>query len=288
MAAKDNEPPPECKELCETAYIDAQRVGKTSSLCEAGSSFREHYNECDVCLRHSTQIEYGAVVKEYLEPRFAQFIGYCDEQNVPAGVDPSWYASTTTLAVATLTISNIRTTVTVVKDTSVLRSDWTGFPANAPSSTSTAATTTTGSSPTSQQTTAAPPGTATNGPSSWVWAIVGVVIALVLIGLGIVAFLYKRGKFRFIKKKLGLESAQELDGDTAWRTGDKPELHGESRAVAASTGPPKELDSSEKPIEMSAKGLSTRLVELPTEFNESRAPPDPRENKDGREGSEHC
>ncbi|KAK1775467.1 hypothetical protein QBC45DRAFT_242881 [Copromyces sp. CBS 386.78] len=234
MAAKDNEPPPECYEICQTAYIAAQRVGKTSSLCEAGSSFREYYNECDVCLRHSTKIDYDAVVKEYLEPRFAQFIDYCDEQDVPA------------------------------------------------------ATTTTGSSPTSQQTTAAPPGTATNGPSPWVWAIVGAVIALVLIGLGIVAFLYKRDKFRFIKKKLGLESAQELDGDTAWRTGDKPELHGESRAVAASTGPPKELDSSEKPIEMSAKGLSTRLVELPTEFNESGAPPDPLENKDGRDGSEHC
>lgn len=97
---------------------------------------------------------------------------------------------------------------------------------------------------------------------------------MVFIGLGIVAFLYKKGKLPFIKKKLGLASAQELDGDTAWRTGDKPELHGESSGVAPSTvGPPKELDANEKAIEMAAGDPRMRPVELPTEFNQGRAPP---------------
>ncbi|KAL0471065.1 hypothetical protein QR685DRAFT_597581 [Neurospora intermedia] len=63
--------------------------------------------------------------------------------------------------------------------------------------------------------------------------------------------------------------SHELDGDSTWRTGDKPELHGESLLTAAATTPvkelsaqysePKELDSSVKPVELP--------VELPAEAN---------------------
>ena len=62
--------------------------------------------------------------------------------------------------------------------------------------------------------------------------------------------------------------SHELDGDSTWRTGDKPELHGESLLTAAATTPvkelsaqysePKELDSSVKPVELP--------VELPAEL----------------------
>ncbi|EAA34076.2 hypothetical protein GE21DRAFT_3557 [Neurospora crassa] len=66
--------------------------------------------------------------------------------------------------------------------------------------------------------------------------------------------------------------SHELDGDSTWRTGDKPELRGESLPTAAATTPvkelpaqysePKELDSSVKPVELP--------VELPAEVHDDK------------------
>lgn len=79
--------------------------------------------------------------------------------------------------------------------------------------------------------------------------------------------MYRKGKLRFINKmKLGMASAahsrsHELDGDFAWRTRDKPELHGENiledaaatipaKELPAQYSEPKELDSNVEPVEL--------------------------------------
>lgn len=158
------------------------------------------------------------------------------------------------------------------------------------------ATTTNSTLPASETPTAVSPGPGTkNGPSPWIWAIIGTVIVVVLIGLGIALFLYKKGQLRSIKIRLRIKSAQELDGDSSWRTGDKPELHGESSTLAITSGPPKELeapttiepkelDSREKPAEMpTTKDPNLRPVELPTEFNGAREPPGLSDVEDSRD-----
>ena len=131
--------------------------------------------------------------------------------------------------------------------------------------------------------------------SPWVWAIIGAVIALVLFGLGIVGFLYKRGKVESIKKRLNLRPARELVyGDLNWGTGDIADLQGESSTLTISTGlpkemdatataEPKELDSNVIPVEMpTTNDPFTRSVELPTGFNDVRPTPHMLDIEEGR------
>ncbi|KAK3396973.1 hypothetical protein B0T20DRAFT_246415 [Sordaria brevicollis] len=331
VAARDSSLlPARCYDDCTNAESEARMVGKVPSVCNDDRFFYEEYQRCTACIKYASD-DPEAVENSYLISTFGELIAYCSAVAIKS-FDPSWYSLTTSWGVVTSMENNTPVTATVMVTTSVLRAEWTGGlrqPASLSVSgitTASSATTATGTEnsplqtdsttataitvsfpftttditrPTSGQLTAVRPEPGTNGPAPWVWAIIGAVIALVLIGLGIVAFLYRRGKIPFFRKtKPGLASAQEPDGEANWRTGDKPELHGESSALAITSGPPKELDpsttvqpkeldSSEKPAEMpTTDDPSVRPVELPTEFNETREPPkqpNPLDAEDGQE-----
>lgn len=292
-----SEPPAECYESCsmfqilflftpdifavgladlklDYAYLEAQTVGQSVGLCAENSDFNLYYSRCYSCILAVAENS-RETISNYFDPMFYQYIAYCQKQK-GGSVDPSWYTSTTTWAVATYTMQSGPTvTVTVLVDTTVIRPDWTGFQTTTP----VLPTTATPDKPNTDG--------SRNGPSPWVWAIVGAVIALALIGLGILLLLYRKGKLRSLKQKwkLGRVSAHthELDGDSTWRTGDKPELHGESRLMAAVSSPvkeiytksvePKELDSSVRPVELAVDDIGTmgrtEVAELPAEVTSS-------------------
>ncbi|KAL0471067.1 hypothetical protein QR685DRAFT_525364 [Neurospora intermedia] len=194
-------------------YLEAQEVGKSPKLCSNDSSFMRYYNNCYSCTLALTEDPRDAV-HDWLDYVFFPNISYCHESE---SIDPTWYTSTTTWATATYVIDHgPTTTVTVLVDTMVLRPDWTGFQTTTSLSPSTTTTTRASSSfQANTITSASQPSTTTNlapdesntrearthGPSSWVWAIVGAVIALAIIGLGILLCSYRKGKLRFINKK---------------------------------------------------------------------------------------
>lgn len=252
--------------------------GELPEFCPNDSAFMRYYRDCYACLLAKAD-DPRAVVKGYLEAYFSPYVEYCQEQN-NSRIDPTWYTSTTAWTTVTFTNKNGPTdTATVLVDMTVLRAEWTGF------QTATSNTITSSQPSTTASSNSGKPindnKNSSHGPSPWVWAIVGAVVALAIIGLGILLFLFKRGKLRFGKRKTKLDKgsttttttttqshthANELDGDSAWRTGDKPELHGESRSMAppAATAPkelytqdngPKELDSGVGPVELPADDI---------------------------------
>jgi hypothetical protein len=68
-----------CYDICNDCYLEAQRVGKTSALCAAGSAFETSYTDCNGCI-----VDNGGGTKDtsktYLDPKFAQFVNYCNAQ----------------------------------------------------------------------------------------------------------------------------------------------------------------------------------------------------------------
>ncbi|KAK3396979.1 hypothetical protein B0T20DRAFT_246481 [Sordaria brevicollis] len=274
VTAREDVPlPVECYLSCNIAYRTAEDVGETDASCPEDSEFMTNYNICYSCLMAKSR-DFKLSVKEYLEPTFSRYISYCQAKTASA-IDPTWYTTTEILVRATYTNKDGPTEPAVaLAYTTVLRSDWTGFMTSTSSSASPAATSITDSSSGNGS---------SNSLAPWVWAIIGAVVALGIIGLGILLFLYKRGKLSFLKRKGKsgkTTSGHELDGDSAWRSGDKPELHGET-AVAAPTEKqinelytesgtePRELDSSVRPVELAVGdgGMRPEVFELPAEYN---------------------
>ncbi|KAK1775466.1 hypothetical protein QBC45DRAFT_242967 [Copromyces sp. CBS 386.78] len=277
LSERESDPTPsQCYDICSDALLKAQQVGKTPGLCPDDSPFMHSYNECYSCLLANAEEDARELIKAELDPTFSPYISYCQEQK---NIDPSWYTSTTTWAIATYTNQNrAPVTVTVLVDTTVLRPDWTGFQTTTSMSPATTSQTVTTASLTPDQHKTKD---SASGPRPWVWAIIGAVIALAVIGLGVLQFLYRKGKLRFIERKLRMTLAHphELDGDLTWRTGDKPELHGQSSSMAAAVVPskelytpnnePKELDSSVEPVELpvDGTGMRARVGGLPVEVH---------------------
>ncbi|KAK3345507.1 hypothetical protein B0H65DRAFT_208142 [Neurospora tetraspora] len=156
-ARMDLSPPALCYSSCNDAYLEARDVGKSPSLCSDNSHFMRSYKECYSCVVATAAEDPREAVNAYLDPTFSQYISYCREQK---NIDPSWYKSTTTWAIATYTNQNGPiVTVTVLVDTTVLRPDWTGFHTTTSMS---HATTTANSSPQASNITSSQPLTTTN------------------------------------------------------------------------------------------------------------------------------
>ena len=58
------------------AYLEAQKTGKTPSLCDAESVFKKLYDACSICIEAKSE-DPKAVAKSYLQPKFGEFISYC-------------------------------------------------------------------------------------------------------------------------------------------------------------------------------------------------------------------
>ncbi|KAM7215904.1 hypothetical protein V8F06_008662 [Rhypophila decipiens] len=66
-----------CYDDCNNAYLEAQKTGKTSALCEPDSSFNNLYHTCMSCLDSEGDPKAQAKGKAYLGPKFQDFIDYC-------------------------------------------------------------------------------------------------------------------------------------------------------------------------------------------------------------------
>jgi hypothetical protein len=68
-----------CYAICNTALLEASRVGLTQALCAPGSTFRQDLDSCQVCIdAHKDDAKQSWRV--YLQPEFAQFLEFCDLQ----------------------------------------------------------------------------------------------------------------------------------------------------------------------------------------------------------------
>ncbi|GAB1316688.1 Glycoprotein X [Madurella fahalii] len=71
--------PAVCYSQCNTAYLECQRVGQSPALCREGAVFRVAYDRCNDCIElHTANVQLTRRV--YLEPKFAQFVDFCDIQ----------------------------------------------------------------------------------------------------------------------------------------------------------------------------------------------------------------
>ncbi|KAJ4388129.1 hypothetical protein N0V93_008734 [Gnomoniopsis smithogilvyi] len=96
-----------CYSTCDSAFIDAQTLGKSPELCESTSNFTQLLDSCDTCIDG-----YGGSDKttdrSYLDSQFASFISFCEATNA---TNPS---SIETLGIPTSYLSAYGTLVKTV------------------------------------------------------------------------------------------------------------------------------------------------------------------------------
>ncbi|KAM0271434.1 hypothetical protein ACHAQH_009071 [Verticillium albo-atrum] len=76
--------PAVCFDDCNNCYKEALAVGKSPTLCMAGSQFRQDYRQCITCI--DTNVENGPAIRGlYIDQKFDQFLRYCNGQEpIPA------------------------------------------------------------------------------------------------------------------------------------------------------------------------------------------------------------
>jgi hypothetical protein len=71
--------PAVCYDICNTAFLEGQRVGPKPELCEDSSPFLEYSNSCQECIA-ANKADLKLTLREYVGPAFEVFWGYCDIQ----------------------------------------------------------------------------------------------------------------------------------------------------------------------------------------------------------------
>ncbi|EKD15359.1 glycoprotein X [Drepanopeziza brunnea f. sp. 'multigermtubi' MB_m1] len=102
--------PAVCFAQCNNCYIEAQSVGKSPALCAADSAFRSYYEGCQSCVASNSATPEESLAV-YVEPKFAEFTGYCDAQAPPIPVLDGSFTSTVPV---TRTETPLPVTVSVV------------------------------------------------------------------------------------------------------------------------------------------------------------------------------
>lgn len=94
----------------ELAFDEAQKVGKTSALCESGSAFQHYYNGCVTCVEANTNITELPSTQAYLTDEFGQYINYC---NVASTVNATTVILTSSVGVqiVTMTVTSFELTI---------------------------------------------------------------------------------------------------------------------------------------------------------------------------------
>ncbi|KAM9873767.1 Agglutinin-like protein [Verticillium dahliae] len=94
--------PAVCFDDCNNCYKEALAVGKSPSLCRAGSQFRQDYQQCIACI--DANVENGPFIRVlYIDQKFDQFLRYCEGQE-PVPVNSSSSADAPTSAIPTSTL----------------------------------------------------------------------------------------------------------------------------------------------------------------------------------------
>ncbi|KAI0395503.1 hypothetical protein F5Y17DRAFT_192637 [Xylariaceae sp. FL0594] len=113
--------PAACFDICNDALIEAQRVGKTPSLCERGSAFSNYLSACRDCLNTPSGNETGSHLDQWLD--------YCDSINISelpseATSAPSITVATTWIPPITQTGVNIIVTMPYTATVDGLQTVW--------------------------------------------------------------------------------------------------------------------------------------------------------------------
>lgn len=130
--------PAVCFATCNNCYTEAQSVGKSSALCASDSSFRSYYDACQSCADSNSATPRRSL-SVYVEPKFAEFLNFCDSQvALPVLADPSTESVpiTSTVVPPPVTESVVVATETVQTPTVSV-----GFTSQVPLGTDTATTT---------------------------------------------------------------------------------------------------------------------------------------------------
>ncbi|VBB74006.1 Putative protein of unknown function [Podospora comata] len=144
--------PATCFNLCDSAYLEAQRVGRDPDLCAPGSVFLDILDECKVCIADNTDdTKYEEIERVYLEPNFRPWLDYCDSlPGVPITTTTSGEPQVTDTATVSTDTGLPPNTSTgfddITTSTTTTSSEETSTPTSTPTSTDETTSTTTDSS----------------------------------------------------------------------------------------------------------------------------------------------
>lgn len=97
------------------AYKVALSTGKTPKLCAKGSSFMLAYNSCVKCISENSE---DGEIQSYVEPKFGQFINYCEGEDTSNPQSPQSSATTDCDACITTALEDYRgSTIMIVLGT---------------------------------------------------------------------------------------------------------------------------------------------------------------------------
>ncbi|KAK6602834.1 hypothetical protein QC760_008065 [Botrytis cinerea] len=100
--------PAVCYSVCDNAYIEAIKTGRTPELCLSTSPFVSDYDSCTACVK-ANSADSAATIKNSLEPKFGQFLQYCALLNASSIASSTAESTTvaTTLSVASSLLSSL-------------------------------------------------------------------------------------------------------------------------------------------------------------------------------------
>ncbi len=104
LAKRGNTVPSVCYADCNNCFIEAQKVGKSSSLCASNSPFESDLGACQACVANNGDAE-KVTLQNYVDPEFAQFLDFCSAQAPESELAPL-STSTSTETVSPLPVSS--------------------------------------------------------------------------------------------------------------------------------------------------------------------------------------
>ncbi|CAP70650.1 uncharacterized protein PODANS_3_7150 [Podospora anserina S mat+] len=247
--------PAMCFSLCDSAYMEAQRLVKTAELCSKDAAFLSIFGNCTACIKdNSNDTKYSEIEKGYIKPNFQPWLDYCEAlPAIPISATsgptkmiefPADYFDTVTKTYWKQTLLGPNSITSFLETVTQILPNLKSFnltdPQETTSTTFSNATTTSLSSSTSTSATATQSvseleldqsGTPTTlNRSSLIGVIVGSVIGGLLL-LGAIAFMIRRRR----KKEPIPRTEDANDGkDEVWG---KAQLHGDSIPVKPKTSP---------------------------------------------------
>ncbi|KAK3315559.1 hypothetical protein B0H66DRAFT_594103 [Apodospora peruviana] len=229
--------PAVCYDVCNDAYIEAQRENSTT-LCASGSPFQSLYQNCDQCVASNGQ-------KVYEDPRFAQFVDDCataPTELTTTIASTSYYTTVTRSQWVEITaldgvVTSQFLTLTIPLDAvTTIQTVW-AMPNTTTSSSTTMLNATMSTSPIPTTTPAA---SSTPSTPTIVGITVGTVIGVAIMLFGL-AYYIRRQKSRGSRDEpssgLGMQEKAQLHGDSMKFPETLPqELHGSTLVPPAELG----------------------------------------------------
>ncbi|KAI8656754.1 hypothetical protein NCS56_01280300 [Fusarium sp. Ph1] len=85
-----------CYDDCDGAYKIALSFGKSDQLCAKDSTFMRAYSSCTKCIEENSGDGGDGGIQGYVEPKFGQFINYCEGEDSKSAQEENPQSSATT------------------------------------------------------------------------------------------------------------------------------------------------------------------------------------------------